>query len=253
MYERAIIALGLTGLMSCAREQPAAPVGPATAPPRTAPDASPGLDPARREALEAEARQALRDELTPVVRDELRRELTPIVRAELERDLAAAPRPSAPDPGATDAGAPDPGATDAGAPDAATAPDDREPSAQDLWTRPGTRIWPSAGGIKLVDLRVGTALENKLPTDVRTHYPSTPEILYCYTVFENPLPDATITHVWRRGSRLVSKVELEVGRSPKWRTWSKQRTQPHWTGLWSCEVLGVDGQQLGLTVFQIGG
>ncbi len=123
----------------------------------------------------------------------------------------------------------------------------------DPWSVPGTHIWPSAGGLKLVELVVGTSLEEKLPTDIQTHYPVPPEILYCYSVFENPEPDATVTHVWRRGSRLVSRVELEVGRSPKWRTWSKQRTQPHWTGLWSCEVLGQDGQQLGLTVFQIGG
>ena len=50
----------------------------------------------------------------------------------------------------------------------------------------------------------------------------------------------------------MARVELEVGNSPKWKTWSKQRTQPHWTGLWSCEVLGPEGQQLGATAFQVG-
>ena len=213
-------------------------------------------------ALRAEVKRSLATELRPEVIAELKRELAPEVRAQLraERppesrplDAGAPAGPTAPaaplEPGDAPPTNPDvgPGDPTAGGPPGGDAP------GADVWSQPGTRIWPSAGGLKLVELVVGTSLEEKLPTDVRLHYPNVPEILYCYTVFENPLPDATVTHVWRRGSRLVSRVELEVGNSPKWRTWSKQRTQPHWTGLWSCEVLGDDGRQLGLTVFQIGG
>ncbi len=196
------------------------------------------------EALRADVRRSLKDELTPAVRDELRRELMPIVRAEL---AAEGRRPAG--PATTDVVDTTP--RPAGPP--ATPGTPGADGKADPWSEPGTHIWPSGGGLKLVELVVGTSLEEKLPTDIKTHYPVPPEILYCYSVFENPEPDATVTHVWRRGSRLVSRVELEVGRSPKWRTWSKQRTQPHWTGLWSCEVLDRNGQQLGLTVFQIGG
>lgn len=209
-----------------------------------------GLPPDQVEALRADVVKALRVELRPEVVADLRRELTPVIQAELLAEARREPRPVSPDASA-DGESPD----NRNGP--ATPPAPGEPgntlNAADPWSEPGTRIWPSAGGLKLVELVVGTALEDKLPTDVKTHYPSPPEILYCYSVFENPEGDATVTHVWRRGSRLVSRVELEVGNSPKWRTWSKQRTQPHWTGLWSCEVLGADGQQLGLTVFQIGG
>ena len=185
-------------------------------------------------ALRADVVKSLRVELRPEVVAELRRELAPAVKAELLAELRREPRPASADAAAD-----------------SESPGKMKPD--DPWSQPGTRIWPSAGGLKLVELVVGTALEDKLPTDVKTHYPNPPEILYCYSVFENPEVEATVTHVWRRGSRLVSRVELEVGNSPKWRTWSKQRTQPHWTGLWSCEVLGPDGAQLGLTVFRVGG
>jgi len=204
------------------------------------------LAPGEVEALRAEVTKSLRAELRPEVVAELRRELTPAVKAELLAELRREPRPATSDATADSEAAAPPVPTGPGEPSA-------EVKADDPWSQPGTRIWPSAGGLKLVELVVGTALEDKLPTDVKTHYPNPPEILYCYSVFENPEAEATVTHVWRRGSRLVSRVELEVGNSPKWRTWSKQRTQPHWTGLWSCEVLGSDGRQLGLTVFQIGG
>lgn len=200
----------------------------------------------QRAELEARALQELRRELRPKVEAELRRELRPIVRAELERDLSAATTAERGPDAVADEGS----ETDA---EEETAAAPARPDPQDLWSQPGTKIWPSGGGLKLLELEVGTALVDRQPSDVRLRYPTTPEVLYCYTVFENPIPDVTITHVWRRGSRLVSRVELEVGRSPKWRTWSKQRTRKHWTGLWSCEVLGTDGRQLGLTVFQIGG
>jgi hypothetical protein len=256
MYRRAIIALALTAccpVAACGRgaDAPAASPPPHLAPSGASPSATaatpaPGsaLTAEARRRLEDEVRRELREELRPLITAELRRELTPLVRRELARESSAAP---------ADENAPRAAPDDAGAPDDVAGKHAHEPAPADLWTRPGTRIWPSGGGLKLVDLRVAAALEDKLPADVRSHYPNTPEVLYCYTVFENPSPEATVTHVWRRGSRLVSRVELEVSRSPKWRTWSKQRTQPHWTGLWSCEVLGSDGQQLGLTVIQIGG
>lgn len=215
----------------------------------------------------------LRAELLPVVRDELRHELRPVVMEELRRELTqpsgggvrpaasanpgsgvgANTRPTNPTPPAsTPSAANTPNATGPGTP---TTPGDLNPidPQSDLWNRPGTTIWPSPGGLRLVELSVGTGLEEKLPVGIASHYQQVPEILFCYTVFENPGPDQTVTHVWRRSGRLVSRVELEVGKSPKWRTWSKQRVAPHWRGVWSCEVLSPEGTQLGLHVFQVGG
>ena len=246
-----LLFVGLGALSSCDRDNDNSSGGTVGQPSlAVANGAAARLGPDELAALRAEVNKTLRSELRAAVVAELRQELAPAIKAELAADARRERRPDAVD----SAGAGDP--ADPGDPSGPATPpqpgsDGLKPG--DPWSELGTRIWPSAGGLKLVELVVGTALEDKLPTDVKTHYPTPPEILYCYSVFENPEADATVTHVWRRGSRLVSRVELEVGNSPKWRTWSKQRTQPHWTGLWSCEVLGGDGRQLGLTVFQIGG
>lgn len=222
----------------------------------------------------------LRAELLPAVRDQLRDELRPVVMEELRRELAQ-PNPGSNRPGTPSNTGPGAGpntrptatndtanptnpadASKPGTPNDPTNPKPNDPSApnpkqldpqSDLWNRPGTTIWPSPGGLRLVELSVGTGLEEKLPVGIASHYQQVPEILFCYTVFENPGSEQTVTHVWRRSGRLVSRVELEVGNSPKWRTWSKQRVAPHWRGVWSCEVLSPDGTQLGLHVFQVGG
>jgi hypothetical protein len=222
----------------------AAPVAPACSRPDTPPaQASPSATGATRD----EVARALRAELAPTIRQELREELRPIVAAELRAEMAktSARTDRSPNPN------PDTPDAQQGEPMAADARPLSESS--DIWTTPGTTIWPYAGGLRLAELQVGTGLEDKLPVGIELHYTTIPEVLYCYTVFDNPAQDLTVTHVWRRSGRLVSKVELEVGKSPKWRTWSKQRTQPHWSGVWSCEVLAPDGTQLGLTVFQVGG
>ncbi len=230
--------------------------------PADAPASATALPTEVRAQIEAELRKKLVPEieaaLRPKLAAEIRRELEDRMRR--EEALASAHRPGnpsadpAPNPG-SDLPAtqvpPRPGTNDAPATDPPRP--NTEPTAADIWANPGTHVWPIARSPRLVELAVGTGLEDKTPRDVREVYAKVPELLYCYSSFENSQAEQTITHVWRRGNRLVSRVELEVGQSPKWKTWSKQRTQPHWTGLWSCEVLGPDGAQLGLTVFRVGG
>jgi len=208
---------------------------------------------AERAEMKKQVEAQLRAELTPRIRSEVRAELSDEIRAQLEAE-AKHPQGTQPTRAVTSVAPPTeprhPDSPDAAPsePVASDPPVDGEPA----WARPGTVIQPWHSGPKLLEVAVGTGLEDKSPTDVQLHYDAVPELLYCYTLFENPAPETTITHVWRRGTRLVSRVELEVGNSPKWKTWSKQRTQPHWTGTWSCEVLGPDGQQLGSTAFQVG-
>jgi hypothetical protein len=166
----------------------------------------------------------LRDELAASIRDELRAELRPVVLDELRRELANKDAGATAEPPVRTAAEPDASPPDASQPSGDTAQptaDASQPTESDaaelpggeLWNRPGTTIWPTRGGLRLVELTVGTGLDEKLPIGIQSHYPAIPEILYCYTVFENPDPEQTVAHVWRRNGRLVSKVELEVGQS----------------------------------------
>ncbi|MGM0576333.1 MAG: DUF2914 domain-containing protein [Myxococcota bacterium] len=112
--------------------------------------------------------------------------------------------------------------------------------------RPGAQIWSGTERLGLVDLAVATGVRERTPEGVSPTYEEMPDLFYCYTAFDNPDEPVTVTHVWRRGDRVVSRVELEVGVSARWRTWSRQRVKPSWTGTWSCEVLAPGGERLGL-------
>ncbi len=184
-------------------------------------------DPALRETIETE----LRRELRPVIEAELRRDL----RASVAADVRTENRRPGPPPAQASAASPTVELVSSGSP--------REP---------GTRLARLDGPLRVHELSVGTGIIDRAPHDVRDLYPEVPEVLFCYTSIESRTPDLTLTHVWRRDGVLVSRVELEVPRSPRWKTWSLQRILKKWTGTWSCEVLSPEGAQLAVTTFIVG-
>lgn len=227
LLSRAVAPLALAALAAqgCGESVPPAP---SPAPVRLSQD--------ERAAITEEVRQAVRKDLRESLRDELRREL----RETLAAEVAALGRTAG--PGARPQPA---GATSDGRPSVVATP-----PAED--ERPGTTLSQASGPVRLIELAVGTNVVDRNPEDVRERYAEVPPMLYCYSAVESREPNQAIVHVWRRQGVLVSRVELEVGKSPRWKTWSKQKTQAHWTGPWSCEVTSADGEQLGVTRFVIG-
>ncbi len=118
--------------------------------------------------------------------------------------------------------------------------------------RKGVTLFSSSPPLRLTDLAIGTSVKSRVPQEVSDSYATMPDQFVCFSVFDNRQDGAQVTHVWRRDGRVVSRVELEVGRSSKWRTWSRQRVKDTWTGHWSCEVLGPESRMLGRAKFAAG-
>ncbi|MGB0589338.1 MAG: DUF2914 domain-containing protein [Myxococcota bacterium] len=118
--------------------------------------------------------------------------------------------------------------------------------------RPGVELRGAVDGLKLVDLAIATEVKRREPTGIDSRFATLPRRFHCFCVFENRQQTTQVTHVWKRDGRVVSRVELEVGKSPKWRTWSRQRLQPSWTGNWTCEVQSASGRILGIASARAG-
>ena len=142
-----------------------------------------------------------------------------------------------------------PDVQDAKSPSSDSAPSNKEPKGRILG--PGVTVY-GGGDQELIELTVATGVEGRRPIGASAHFEQAPERLFCFTSVRNDQEDAKLTHVWRRGTRVVSRVELSVGRSPSWRTWSRQRTRADWTGAWSCEVLDAKSKRLGIAEFTVG-
>ncbi|MEZ4264763.1 MAG: DUF2914 domain-containing protein [Myxococcota bacterium] len=222
-----------------ARQPPPAPVeAGATAEPalpeETAP-AAPG-------ALSPEDLRALRDDPAahPLPDPE------PIAAADPAEELADVPRAVLPPPaGTVDSPAP----TERIAPP----PDSPKPTGDETEGRPGVLLSANSDpNLSLLDLAVATAVVDREPEGASDRFDATPSLFLCYSSFDQRNESATVTHVWTWNDREMARVELEVGKSPKWRTWSRQRLQPDQAGRWACEVLGPDGARLGIARVTVG-
>jgi hypothetical protein len=137
-----------------------------------------------------------------------------------------------------------------------------EPSAQErLSPKTASRAGATLGvelaegteQMKLVSLAVGIAVEERTAVGVADRFTVIPPRVHGHSVVDSRAPESTIIHTWRRGARIVSRVELQVGKSPAWRTWSRQRIRPEWADQWSCAASTLEGHLLGVATFEVVG
>ena len=81
-------------------------------------------------------------------------------------------------------------------------------------------------------------------------FPSDVGKLYCITKIAGALNPTSVTHVWYFGAEERWRVNLAV-KSASWRTYSSKIIRPQETGDWSVEILGPQGETLGLYKFII--
>jgi hypothetical protein len=131
-------------------------------------------------------------------------------------------------------------------------PKPRAESTGGVTHRPGVSLREGTENLKLVDLVIGLAVEDRQPVSPANSFTTGADQFFCYSVYNSAVADQVSTHVWRANGKVLSRVELKVGKSPSWRTWSRHRTRPGDIGKWTCEVLDTNGAQLGLAQFTVG-
>ncbi len=117
--------------------------------------------------------------------------------------------------------------------------------------RPGVEITPRDSGPSLVDLAVTSSIADRNPDGAGDSFPASVGKLYCWTAVKNTGEPTQLTHVWRFGDRVISEVPMNVGKSSRWRTYSRQRINEKLTGQWSCEVVDENKESLGKASFSV--
>ena len=104
--------------------------------------------------------------------------------------------------------------------------------------------------IKIDRAVVARTVEGKEPAGEASAFPRDVGQIVCFTQVEAP-SDTTLYHVWRHGATLHAKVELSV-HSGSFRTWSRKRIHPSWTGDWTVDIEDETGKVLKTVGFTIG-
>jgi len=104
--------------------------------------------------------------------------------------------------------------------------------------------------LQLTKAVMARGLDQREPVDEATAFPRDVGQVVCFTQLEGGA-DTVIYHVWRHGTTLHAKVQLSVQAGP-WRTWSRKRIHPSWTGDWTVDVEDESGKVLKTLSFTIG-
>ena len=96
--------------------------------------------------------------------------------------------------------------------------------------------------ITLNEAVLTTAIEERLATDRRTSFVVGEDAEFlAWFDFANGERAQTLTAVFKKDGAERWRIDIEVGRSPNWRTWVKRRVGKRDAGDWVVEVIDEGG------------
>ncbi len=99
---------------------------------------------------------------------------------------------------------------------------------------------------------VGTNVtKRRVPTGVSKQFTTNSGTLWGFVKVNNPGPPTHITMEWKRNGAFRSRMKIEVGTSPGWRTWSRQRIRAWDAGQWTVEVFDAQERLLETMTFAV--
>ena len=108
----------------------------------------------------------------------------------------------------------------------------------------------AAGELVVKDSAIALDIVDHAPVDVGESFDIYTEQLYCFTKIAGGGEGDFVEHVWRWGDKVMARVKLNVG-GPMWRTHSSKRIIRVWTGAWTVDIVGPEGDVLDTLSFTI--
>ncbi|WNG33612.1 DUF2914 domain-containing protein [Archangium violaceum] len=115
---------------------------------------------------------------------------------------------------------------------------------------PALLLTTSAFAAGSADVKVGTGIEKYEVTGASDSFTVAPNTrIYAATKITDVEP-GTVTVVWSKDGKEVSKTELKVPRA-SYRTHAYRTFRAGDTGAWTARLVGADGSELGSASFQV--
>ncbi len=173
------------------------------------------------------------------------------------------PQPARPAPAAPPTPPPAPAAqpsAPSAAPAAAQAPEPApEPTAAEAPAAPAPTPPPaqpapsgdSAYAFEILELSAGTGVEQRAPVGVSSAFGLDVGEVWAYVNVKYDGEPTTVTMVWKRDGAEKWRIDLQVKKSPHWRTWSRKKMGPKDAGAWTVDLLDADGVLLRTLAFDV--
>jgi len=114
----------------------------------------------------------------------------------------------------------------------------------------GSAAQEKKSGISVGRSAICLDVQDREPVGTDTTFTADVGFLYCFTRIEGATDSTSVTHVWYNSQSKVAEITLPV-KSARWRTYSKKKILPNWTGKWNVAVLSAAGDPLAQLSFLI--
>lgn len=105
--------------------------------------------------------------------------------------------------------------------------------------------------LAVVDSAVATGVVKRVPQGADDTFEANVGTLWGYIKVKNTEAPSQVTMVWKREGKVRTKIDVSVGVSPGWRTWSRQQIRPRDAGRWTVETFAADGTLLDSMAFDV--
>ncbi len=99
-------------------------------------------------------------------------------------------------------------------------------------------------------LLIAGSIEDREPVGIVNAFSSSTEKVYCFLEAKDIQEETTVIFVWYYGGHKTATVELPVGKSPRWRTYSSKKLGGR-TGEWKVELQDSGGTILDSVIFTV--
>ena len=110
---------------------------------------------------------------------------------------------------------------------------------------------PAKPSMSVVEATLAHGVSRRLPIGPAHHF-EVGEVAWAWVAVANQGPPASLTMHWFRDDQLRSRLELEIGQSPRWRTWSRRTLRKSDLGSWRVEVRDAEGELFHTMRFEVG-
>jgi len=109
----------------------------------------------------------------------------------------------------------------------------------------------SSSGLSVNELSTGTGLEERALTGKADTFSVSDGAVIAWLSVRNPGEEQTVSIVWTQDGTERLRYESSIGKSVRWRTWSKMTLTPRRLGSWTVEVLDGSGVSLAKSEFTV--
>ena len=129
-------------------------------------------------------------------------------------------------------------------------PDSTEPAKAVDTTTPTKTFEKETAATLTVEAKLCTSVVDRVAQGEATKFSSDVGEVYLWCRVKGATDTTHVEHLWYYNGEEKASIKLPV-KTALWRTWSKKKIMPHWTGQWEVKIVDADWHILKTIAFTV--